>query len=96
MSTRDMLQSALDQTSSTRGHSPLILYLSRLELCDVGCTRMVCEASRQGRVALAGPAGMVDKVFGLLDPDHRVPRYDDVNDALASFAADGGQLDCAL
>ena len=90
LATQSLLQRALAQALSARGHRPLILDLSRLEFCDVGCTRMVCEASRQGRVALAGASGIVGKLVGLLDPDQRVPRYDDVNDALTSLAPDVG------
>jgi anti-anti-sigma factor len=91
VATRHQLENALAQALSARGLEPLILDLSTLEFCDVGCTRMVCEAGRQGRVALAGLSGTVGKVFGLLDPDHWVPRYDDVSDALASFSANRGQ-----
>ena len=90
LATRHQLENALAQALSARGPDPLILDLAGLEFCDVGCTRMVCEAGGQGRVALVGLSGIVGKVFGLLDPDHRVPRYDDVSDALASFASDGG------
>jgi hypothetical protein len=96
LATRQQLENALAQALSTRDLDPLVLDLSRLEFCDVGCTWLVCEASRQGRVALAAPAGIVGKVVGLLDPAHRVPRYDDVNDALASFAADGEQLESGV
>ena len=93
LATRHQLENALAQALSARGLDPLILDLSGLEFCDVGCTRMVREAGRQGRVALAGMSGIVGKVFGLLDPEHRVSRYDDVSDALASFSDNGGQLE---
>lgn len=93
LATRQQLENALARALSARDLDPLILDLSGLEFCDVGCTWLVCEAGRQGRVVLAGLSGIVGKVLGLLDPDDRVSRYDDVSDALASFSANGGQLE---
>ena len=74
LATRGQLQVALAHALSGGVEDVLILDLSRLDFCDVGCARLICDASRAGHVVVTGMSATLGRMLDLLDPDLRLAR----------------------
>ncbi len=69
LATCDLLRDVLTESLAGRPDG-LVVDLTRVGFCDVGCCRIVLRARDQTRVALVGLAGTVRRLFDLLDPAH--------------------------
>ncbi len=68
LATRGQLQVELTRALSGRAEDLLILDLSRLGFCDLGCARLICAASHAGHVVVTGMSASMSKMFDMLDP----------------------------
>ncbi|QGN58910.1 STAS domain-containing protein [Nostocoides sp. HKS02] len=74
LATWDILQEELDR-AARMDRDKVVLDLSRLRFCDVHCAQLILAAGATTRLAIAGASGPVRRVFEVLDPAQRMPRY---------------------
>ncbi len=88
LATGEVLRAALTDALSSHP-ATLVLDLSRVEFCDVSCAGLVFSAGQHTEVVLAGLAGVVRRLFDVLDPDQQLPRYNTIGDATSIRTANG-------
>ncbi len=69
---------------------PVVLDLTALRFCDVLCAQMILACASTTRLCLAGAAAVVQRLFDLLDPLQRVPRYSTIGDAISQPGPEPG------
>ncbi len=89
IATRDELRRGLDEALAER-RTALIVDLSCLSFCDGGSAALVLVAARANTLLLVGPNGIPLRVFDLLDPAGKIPRYATVDDAANDLPAHHG------
>jgi anti-anti-sigma factor len=74
LATGEVLRTALTDALSSNP-TMLVLDLTKLEFCDASCAGLVFNAGQQTKVVLAGLAGVVRRLFDVLDPDQQFARF---------------------
>jgi hypothetical protein len=74
LATHAVLEGGLAEAAQMK-REKLILDVTRLRFCDVGCAELILTTAQTTPLALAGATGIVRRVFEFLDPVERVPRY---------------------
>jgi STAS domain len=80
LATRSMFEEELAEAVAMH-RERVVLDVTRLRFCDVGSAELVLTTARTTPISLAGAAGPVKRVFEMLDPLERAPRYRSIWDA---------------
>lgn len=68
------------------GPAALIVDLTRVGFCDVGCARMILAAARRTYTAVVGLSGAAALVFNLIDPTEDLTRHRSVKAAAGTLS----------
>jgi anti-anti-sigma regulatory factor len=74
LATWGLLQDELDRAAQM-DRDTVVLDVTHLRFCDVHCAQMILAAAATTRMIIAGASGPVGRVFEVLDPAQRMPRY---------------------
>lgn len=80
LATWDLLEQELDR-AARMDRDKVVLNLTRLRFCDVHCAQLILAAATTTQLIIAGASGPVRRVFEVLDPAQRLPRYGGVAEA---------------
>jgi hypothetical protein len=72
--TRELLRRELSRAQMMHPRC-LVLDVTSLRFCDVGCAELILWSARRTPIIVVGAAGTVERIFQILDPQGLVTRH---------------------